>query len=329
MADTKFKKGHIVSEETRRKISEATKKAMVNPEIRKKVSESQKKRLSNPELRKRMSETNKILWENPEYRKKQSEGHKGKHPSEETLRKMSESMKGKNSYKRTEETRRRISEGHKGQHSSPKTEFKKGLVPSNKGKHPSEETRKKMSEGHKGKSPWNKGSKGIMPIPWSKGKTGVFSEETKRKMKESWKKTFLSNPEVSRKMKEHRATQIFPVKDTKIEIKIQDFLKQLNIEFISHKNMKEIEHSYQCDILIPSMNLIIECDGDYWHGNPNFFYNEDLTKRIIKQKEIDPIRTKELQEKGFKVLRLWGSEINKMNLKDFMERIKPFEDRKA
>ena len=70
--------------------------------------------------------------------------------------------------------------------------------------------------------------------------------------------------------------------------------------------MKEIEHGYQCDILVPSMNLVIECDGDYWHKYPI-------------GREIDNIRTSELLDKGFKVLRLWEREIRVMELNDFKE----------
>ena len=71
----------------------------------------------------------------------------------------------------------------------------------------------------------------------------------------------------------------------------------------------KIKHGYQCDILIPSMKLVIECDGDYWHRYP---IGNDL----------DHIRTKELIQKGFKVLRLWEFEIKAMELNDFKERLK-------
>jgi len=110
-------------------------------------------------------------------------------------------------------------------------------------------------------------------------------------------------------MKEVRAKQVFPVKDSSIEVKIQNFLKQLGIEFFTHQYMKEIEHGYQCDILIPSMNLVIECDGDYWHKYPT-------------GREIDHIRTSELLEKGFKVLRLWECEIRVMDINKFKESLK-------
>lgn len=110
------------------------------------------------------------------------------------------------------------------------------------------------------------------------------------------------------KIKDARANQVFPLKDTSIEVKIQEFLKLLDIPFITHKQISDILHPYQCDFLIPSLNLIIECDGDYWHNYPD-------------GREIDKIRTKELTEKGFKVIRLWEYEIKLMDINEFEERL--------
>lgn len=111
-------------------------------------------------------------------------------------------------------------------------------------------------------------------------------------------------------IKKLRAKQVLPTKDTKIEIKIQNFLKEMNIEFFTHQYIK-IEHGYQCDIFIPSFNLVIECDGDYWHSYPT-------------GREIDFLRTKELIEKGFKVLRLWEFEINDLTIEKFKIKLEDF-----
>jgi very-short-patch-repair endonuclease len=127
--------------------------------------------------------------------------------------------------------------------------------------------------------------------------------ETKLRKSISHKK-----PELIKKLRELRSKQIFPLKDTSIEIKIQNYLRELKIEFFTHTYIKDINHSYQCDILIPSINLVIECDGDYWHKYP-------------VGNEIDHIRTSELIEKGFKVLRLWEKEINIMSMEDFKKRL--------
>ena len=124
-------------------------------------------------------------------------------------------------------------------------------------------------------------------------------------------KIFYKTPEglkLKAEMVKRRALQVLPVKDTKIEVKIQEFLKFLKVDFFTHQYMRGIEHPYQCDILIPSMNMVIECDGDYWHNYP-----------IGNEK--DHIRTKDLIDRGFKVLRLWGSEINAMDVDEFSERL--------
>ena len=110
------------------------------------------------------------------------------------------------------------------------------------------------------------------------------------------------------KLKQLRHKQIFPKKDTKIEVKIQEYLRLLGIDFFTHQYIKEIEHGYQCDIFIPTLSMVIECDGDYWHNFP-------------VGKEIDHIRTRELIEQGFKVLRLWENEIKVLNLDNFKEKI--------
>ncbi len=111
-----------------------------------------------------------------------------------------------------------------------------------------------------------------------------------------------------------------PKKDSTIEIKIQNLLTSLRIEFMAHKYM-DIKHSYQCDIFIPSKKLVIECDGDYFHGNPKKYSIKQLNKRQKEQKERDNIRTKELIEKGYKVIRIWENEIREMTLEDLKSKL--------
>lgn len=130
-------------------------------------------------------------------------------------------------------------------------------------------------------------------IPWSKGLT---------------KDNTPSLCRISQAMKIRRKTQKFPLKDTSIEEKIRNFLDLLKIEYFQHKYIN-INHGYQCDFFIPSINMVIEADGNYWHKYPI-------------GREIDHIRTKELLEKGFKVLRLWEFEIRKMDINGFKEKLK-------
>jgi len=131
----------------------------------------------------------------------------------------------------------------------------------------------------------------------------LVSDETREKISQA-NKGKKKNKIWMKKFLERRKTMIIPKKDTSIEIKVQDFLNKLNVKFITHLYIKEIKHSYQCDVFIPSRKLIIECDGDYWHS-------------FKKQKIKDKIRTKELQNVGFEVIRLWEHEINDISLEEF------------
>lgn len=126
---------------------------------------------------------------------------------------------------------------------------------------------------------------------------------------------------------------ILPLQDSSIEIKVQNFLKELGIEFFTHYWMNDIKHRYRCDILIPKQDgierkTIIECDGNYWHGNQEFYSDKELNEKIFKQKEIDKIRTKELIECGYRVIRFWEHEIKNMELNDFKNKITNLQSKK-
>lgn len=184
--------------------------------------------------------------------------------------------------------------------------------------------RQKISESSKGKTAWNKGihmwenrnhPRGTLgKTAWNKG---IKMTKEQKEKNQFWLKSPLVNggkksEEHKRKIglntKKHRWKQVLPIQDSSIELKIQDFLIKLGIEFYTHFYVKEIYHSYQCDIFIPSKKLIIECDGNYWHNYPNL-------------RRIDKIRTTELINNGFKIIRLWESEIKPMELNEFKERL--------
>jgi len=248
----------------------------------------------------------KELWKNPEYRKMQSESHKGYVHSKERNIKASITLK-KN---------------------PPKTCFKKGSVPWNKGKKNcySDESIKKMVNTRK------------------ENNSQKHTENTKTKMRLSHKgkkkspehienvRQSLLGKKYSKKdypnwgWRTSRKNQIFPVKDTKIEVKIQEFLKQLGIEFYTHQYIKDIKYGYQCDVFIPvqrgiPIKTIIECDGDYWHGNPEKYNYIKLSMKNKTKRILDYERTSQLQEQGFRVIRLWEHEINKMELNDLKNKV--------
>lgn len=280
------------------------------------------RKMSPTELKQR-SEAQKKLWRYADYREHMSEVHKGQ-KSWNNGKKIGKNPEHSEFMKEFWKT-----------HEHPKG--MKGKTGWSKGKHWSAEMRKKLSESHKGLPSPMKGKKTGKPS-WNKGISP--SEKTKEKQKKSLSKTWsnpnlkkkqsevtkkgMDNPKTKKRLREIRATRIFPVKDSGPEVKIQNFLKQLKIKFITHKYIKEIKHAYQCDLFVKSFNLIIEVDGDYWHGNVKIPKFKNLNKHQIERRKKDKLRTKELREKGYNVLRLWESDIEKMVLEDFVQKIKPF-----
>lgn len=89
---------------------------------------------------------------------------------------------------------------------------------------------------------------------------------------------------------------------TSIEKIIYNFLKFKGIIF---ERQKLINNKFLVDAYIPQLNLVIECDGDYWHSLDNV-------------KKRDKAKNAYLTKCGFNLLRLTETEINN---NDFIGRI--------
>lgn len=93
-------------------------------------------------------------------------------------------------------------------------------------------------------------------------------------------------------------------KPTSIELKVYNELKRLGILF---EKQKLINNKFIVDAFIPSLNLVIEADGDYWHN-------------------IETVRRKDKSENaylttcGFKVVRIPEHTINEssFNLSNYL-----------
>lgn len=118
----------------------------------------------------------------------------------------------------------------------------------------------------------------------------------------------------------NRAKQFPPKGDTSIERKIKGFTEQLQLTIIPSYYV-DIEHAYRCDIYVVNYNLIIECDGDKFHFNPKYHKATDRLFRYGVRAGtrwgLDKIRTIEMLAAGYRVMRLWEEDINKMTLEDF------------
>jgi len=91
------------------------------------------------------------------------------------------------------------------------------------------------------------------------------------------------------------------------------YFGELNKEF----GRKIGNHSYFFDFVDSKNKKIIEFNGDLFHGNPNFFnendfpnpFNKSLTAKEIW--ESDERKKKEIEEQGFEVFYVWENDFRK------------------
>ena len=105
-------------------------------------------------------------------------------------------------------------------------------------------------------------------------------------------------------------------KMNKPERKFADFLELNKIEY----EYSPIMSKFQYDFKIKDKRILIEIDGDYWHGNPKFYTNNDIKgKRKLNQIQIDKQindRKKEqfAEHHRFKLIRIWESDLSNSNI---------------
>lgn len=85
-------------------------------------------------------------------------------------------------------------------------------------------------------------------------------------------------------------------------------LKNNGIEFFEQKKIKYNERNYYVvDFLIKNTKIIVEANGDYWHGNPKLY--PELNNLQKKWKATEEIRSKKLTELGYTIFVLWEHDL--------------------
>lgn len=117
----------------------------------------------------------------------------------------------------------------------------------------------------------------------------------------------INNPMYGRRHSPETIQKIISYrKMNKLESKFADFLNENNIDyyfqfFITDKST----HSF--DFKIKNINLIIEIDGDYWHGGQGSKTHFKNVKKII---ETDNIKNELCLNYNYKLIRIWEHDIN-------------------
>lgn len=187
------------------------------------------------------------------------------------------------------------------------------------GKKHTKESKNKISNSRKGKAvgehnsmsnpKWREKASKNLKLTWASGKL----EKTRKIMSEHMKKTL-------------RSGKIKSFNTSKKEKQIINFLKKHNLDAIqSYKVDTKI-----CDIYIPSMNLIIEYFGDYWHCNPQKYDETYLNKKkgmTAKQIwEYDRRKIDLIINCGYNLEVIWESDL-KHNNKKIIETLNKYDSK--
>lgn len=145
------------------------------------------------------------------------------------------------------------------------------------------------------------------------GITNVFQRESvKQKATETMiKKYKKENPG---KMTTHRGKNVY----SSIHRKIVKFLQKNNVNLsIEYKIKKEDIGYYSYDIIINNTNKLIEVYGDYWHGNPKIYKNNDIllknTSRemlVSDKHDFDKKKNNYALSNNYELMIIWEYDIN-------------------
>lgn len=193
--------------------------------------------------------------------------------SKEVRERQSQKMKEKWQNKKY---RQQMSEVHKGQFVS--EEKRKRTSATMTGMKRSEETRQKMSIASK-KQSHQKIHEGR--DKWLANETHEERMERLAGWMEAGKKARINHPHL---------------KPSSIERIVQKQLDEVGIRYVQQKYVHDGNRGYYLDFYLPSLRLVLECNGTYWHSQP---------ERVKRDKELE----RYVLSTGRQIVWLWDTEI--------------------
>lgn len=182
----------------------------------------------------------------------------------------------------------------------------------------------------------------IKPTTPKRARKSQPPKEKKNNCSQNKKTNEVNNSKQSTKKKIYKSQKVTPTKENIIKdlyilkndtpkerkhpeygtSKLEDrfannFLKKLGVEFQTQFKAESIGRYY--DFYIPSANLLIEIDGDFYHSF-NVLY-ENMSPMQKKNKRVDRDKDKWAKEHKIPLIRIWEHDIND-NPKEVMDMLK-------
>lgn len=94
------------------------------------------------------------------------------------------------------------------------------------------------------------------------------------------------------------------IKDTSLEQKVEIILKDLGKKYKKQVVLGS-EFNFKADFVIGK--IVLEAQGDYWHGNPILFPNPNEMQKLAIEK--DQLKKSYFEELGYKVFEIWEYDV--------------------
>ena len=130
-------------------------------------------------------------------------------------------------------------------------------------------------------------------------KEDIVTKEQAKRLRKKIKESTHSTPKKSRKHK----------KRTWCEQAVQDLLDEMNIAYEIEKSLKFKNTWKHFDINLIDYPILIEVDGNYWHGNKETMRTGKPNFMQLKNKQNDMIKNWVAKTAGYKLIRIWEKEI--------------------
>jgi G:T-mismatch repair DNA endonuclease (very short patch repair protein) len=143
--------------------------------------------------------------------------------------------------------------------------------------------------------------------------------EIRKKIGESNRKTWGKKSHSEKlKLTEYSRSCINYV--SKLELRVQEILNENNITYTANGFL----YGYNFDIIFKNRK-VLEIQGDFWHGNPLYYKENDLLLGDLKAGDVwkkDKKKKLKLENNGYLIVYLWESEINNMSKEDLYNCLK-------
>lgn len=86
----------------------------------------------------------------------------------------------------------------------------------------------------------------------------------------------------------------------------KNFLERLGVRYERQYYAESVKRYY--DFFLPDHNVLIECDGDYYHGYGVVY--EEMSPMQKRNRRVDEIKNAWAGEHGIVLIRIWEHDIN-------------------